>query len=165
MDLLIHNELKNDQDEYDNAEKIIKLGVKLEMLPDKGQKWTDDETTKIINLNYKMFELKSEVMDIFDNLLGRIDKEAVSEKLDLVLQDYQSEFSILQRRSPVWYQILNDYCDELKLLEKQNLKLMNKAEFIKFYLKHQDPNTPEFTFAKAYYTYQKCAPEQYYYYF
>ena len=78
MDLLIHNELANDQDEYDNAEKIIKLGVKLEMLPDKGQKWTDDETTKIINLNYKMFELKSEVMDIFDNLLGRIDKEAVS---------------------------------------------------------------------------------------
>ena len=165
MDLLIHNELANDQDEYDNAEKIIKLGVKLEMLPDKGQKWTDDETTKIINLNYKMFELKSEVMDIFDNLLGRIDKEAVSEKLDLVLQDYQSEFSILQRRSPVWYQILNDYCDELKLLEKQNLKLMNKAEFIKFYLEHQDPNTPEFIFAKAYYTYQTCSPEQYYYYF
>lgn len=165
MNDLIYTELANDQQEYDDANEIIKLGAKLEMLPDKGQQWSDDETSKIINLNYKMFDLKSEAMILFDNLLNWVNKELIDQKLDLILQYYQDEINMLHRQSPVWYQLFSDYCDELKLLEKQNLKLMNKAEFIKFYLKHQDPNTPEFTFAKAYCTYQKCAPEQYYYYF
>ena len=165
MNDLIYVELANDQQEYDDANEIIKLGAKLEMLPGKGQQWTDDETRKIINLNYKMFDLKSEAMILFDNLLNWVNKELIDQKLDSILQHYQDEIDMLHRRSPVWYQLFSDYCDELKLLKKQNLKLMNKAEFIKFYLKHQDPNTPEFTFAKAYYTYQKCAPEQYYYYF
>ena len=74
MNDLIYTELANDQQEYDDANEIIKLGVKLEMLPDKGQQWTDDETSKIINLHYKMFDLKSEAMILFDNLLNWVHK-------------------------------------------------------------------------------------------
>lgn len=149
----------NDRFELENAEKIIHLGGRLMRLIADNNVETDADENEHIEANVdevsylsnKIFELATPAMDQFEYLLRLIDNNVDYNKhlpfFVFLTPELEQEANELRSLSYVWYELFNQYCDDLDSF-KDSRYLSN--QIVDSYLKHGDPDSAEYKLIKAY---------------
>ena len=136
----------NDRFELENAEKIIHLGGRL--MPLIADNNVENEVSYLSN---KIFELATPAMDQFEYLLRLIDNNVDYNKhlpfFVFLTPGLEQEANELRFLSYVWYELFNQYCDDLDSF-KDSRYLSN--QIVDSYLKHGDPDSAEYKLIKAY---------------